>query len=97
MITKITVLNSRSICYEQDPKNNEATILGNMVLSLADESVWFEKALACVNRISEFPEDPIVNSLDEFFRGKYEVRNKTKSRRVYFVWGGLYIHEEDQN
>lgn len=95
MITKITLINQRSMSWEYNKSRPEYKHMDLCVVGLAGETVWFEKAVALMTRLQSFPDSNIEETIKEFFESNYEIKKKTKKYRVYFIFGGLYIHEED--
>lgn len=97
MITKVTLLNERSISDQTTQYKNTKTVLEYMRGRLHNEAEFLSKASLMMSYLNQFPEVRISEAIKAHFGpDSYTINRKTKKYRVYHVHGGLYIHEEDK-
>ena len=94
MIRKVTIINDKALSWElidSKPKN----ILKPASETLREHGVFYHKAASLISFLEQFPEASIEQAIGAHFGPKsYSVSVKTKKKRTWFVYGGLYIHEE---
>lgn len=95
-VTKITLLNQRSLSWEFN-EFNPVDILTSASKELLLDAKYLEDASKLIGYINQFPDDDIEKSILTFFPGEntFTKKKRGKNKWSYHVHGGLYIHVEE--
>lgn len=104
MIRKITFINPRAESWEFN-EFKPTNILSDAAKACFDNELFYSRARILLELLkkkyepdpfsSGLPNESVKELIESTFGMNYDIKIKTKKSRVYYVHGGLYIHEED--